>query len=103
MNKDGFVKLDDKTLKESIDNLQGTQFLDAFCVLTHIKVCKEENTNLKQALNDIRETIVFCINDMKNEYACTDKRTNRELHTMVKILSESLQIINEALGDDDSE
>lgn len=62
------------------------------------KILETENTNLKQALNEIREDIVFCINGVKNEYACTDKRTNRELHTMAKILKESLQKIDKALG-----
>lgn len=79
------IKDTQKILDDDIDNRISTQ---------------QENTNLKQALIDIREDIVFCINGMKNEYACTDKRTNRELHTMVKILEERLQIIDKVGGNE---
>lgn len=47
----------------------------------------------KEVLDKIKEDIEFCINNLKNEYACTDKRTNRELHTTVKILKELLEEI----------
>lgn len=57
MKKEECIKLDDKTLKESIDNLKGTQFLDAFAVLEHIIACKYETINLKQVLNEIKEYI----------------------------------------------
>lgn len=43
-----FVKLSDKELKESIDNLKGTDFLDAFCVLQWIDTTRKENEALKQ-------------------------------------------------------
>ena len=49
---------------------------------------------LKEIIEEVREDIVFCINGMKNEFACTDSRTNRELHTMVKILEDRLQILD---------
>ena len=42
--------------------------------------------NLVDENKRLKEDIKFCINTMKNEYECTDKRTNRELHTMVEIL-----------------
>ena len=46
----------------------------------------KEINRLNNIINDLKEDIKFCINTMKNEYECTDKRTNRELHTMVEIL-----------------
>lgn len=55
---------------------------------------QQENQQLKDVIEDVREDIVFCINGMKNEFACTDSRTNRELHTMVKILEDRLQILD---------
>lgn len=56
---------------------------------------------LEQTLNEAKEDIFFCINDMKCEYACADRRTNRELHTMTGILEESIEKIDEVLGDSD--
>lgn len=56
----------------------------------------QENQQLKEVIDEVREDIVFCINGMKNEFACTDSRTNRELHTMVKILEDRLQILDKA-------
>lgn len=50
----------------------------------------------KEVIEEVKEDIVFCINGMKNEFACTDSRTNRELHTMVKILEDRLQILDKA-------
>ncbi len=49
-----FVKLGDKGLKESINNLEGTQFLDAFCVLQWINVTRKENQHLKNDNTQIR-------------------------------------------------
>lgn len=69
--------------------------------LALIKEQREENNKLQQerdlyksVIEEVREDIVFCINGMKNEFACTDSRTNRELHTMVKILEDRLQILD---------
>lgn len=65
-----------------------------------VKMLVDQRTEiayLKQVLNEIGEDVIFCVNDMKSEYACTDKRTNRELHTMAKILKESLQKIDKVL------
>lgn len=45
-----------------------------------------EIERLRKENQQLKEDIKFCINTMKNEYECTDKRTNRELHTMVEIL-----------------
>lgn len=91
MNKEEFTELDDK-LKESIDNLQGTQFLDAFCVLNKIKVCMEENTKLKKALNKVREYIntrdTFVLNGEIMQLK--DEITGQDI----------LKIIDKALGDD---
>ena len=53
----------------------------------------------KSVIEEVREDIVFCINGMKNEFACTDSRTNRELHTMVKILEDRLQILDKVKGE----
>ena len=61
-----------------------------------ITISKANQIDYKQILDEVREDIIFCINGMKNEYACTDKRTNKELHTMVKILEENLQMIDKA-------
>lgn len=47
---------------------------------------EDEIERLNNIINDLKEDIKFCVNTMKNEYECTDKRTNRELHTMVEIL-----------------
>lgn len=55
---------------------------------------QQENQQLKEVIEEVREDIVFCINGMKNEYPYTDSRTNRELHTMVKILEDRLQILD---------
>ena len=59
----------------------------------------KEHKQLKEVIEEVREDIVFCINGMKNEFACTDSRTNRELHTMVKILEDRLQILDKAKGE----
>jgi uncharacterized coiled-coil DUF342 family protein len=59
-----------------------------------------KHDKLKSTLEEIREDIVFCINNMKNEYSCTDSRTRRELHTMVHILEDTLQIIDKAKESD---
>ena len=64
---------------------------------------KRKNNQLKEVIEEVREDIVFCINGMKNEYSCTDSRTNRELHTMVKILEDRLQILDKAKGVIDDE
>lgn len=53
----------------------------------------------KDAIDEVREDIIFCINGMKNEYPYTDSRTNRELHTMVKILEDRLQILDKVKGE----
>lgn len=45
-----FVKLGDRELKKCIDNLEGTDFLDAFCVLQWINATRKENKQLKEEL-----------------------------------------------------
>lgn len=40
--------------------------------------------------NRLSSTISFCIENMKNEFECTDQRTKQELHEMVKTLEELL-------------
>ena len=51
----------------------------------------DQDLDMIEYVEGLEEDIRFCINNMKNEYACTDSRTNRELHTMVKILEERLK------------
>ena len=59
---------------------------------------REENFDLSCKIDKAIEDITFCINAMKNEYACTDNRTNRELHTMVATLESTIKILK---GDDE--
>lgn len=73
---------------KSITQLSKEQLEDMCLNLMHI-----DNEKAK-IIEMMEEDIRFCINNMKNEYACTDSRTNRELHTMVKILEETLERIN---------
>ena len=39
------------------------------------------------------EDITFCVNGIKNEFACTDSRTRHELYTLHTILSETLNAL----------
>lgn len=52
MNKEE-VKLSDKELHKAIDNLKGTQFLDAFCILDWIIKTRDENEQLQQKVNQL--------------------------------------------------
>ena len=54
---------------------------------------REENFDLSCKIDTAIEDITFCINGMKNEYACTDSRTNRELHTMVTLLESTIKML----------
>ena len=66
-------------------------------ILDYINEQDQENTNLKQALNKIRKII----NDKKEPFNWEYPDTNFWLnHNNIKDI---LQIIDEALGDDDSE
>lgn len=51
---------------------------------------REKYYNEVDKTNKLSNTINFCIENMKNEYNCTDQRTNQELHNMVKSLEELL-------------
>lgn len=58
--KDDFkelVKLDDKELKESINNLKGTEFLDAFCVLQWINTTRKENQQLANQNEELKQKL----------------------------------------------
>ena len=56
----------------------------------------EKNRWKKKYFNSLNENkkmkdiLKFCIINMKNEFNCTDKRTNKELHLMVEALEELL-------------
>ena len=50
MNKEE-LKLNDKELHKYIDELKGTQFLSAFCILDWIIKMRNENEELKQRIN----------------------------------------------------
>lgn len=52
-----FVKLGDKELKESINNLKGTEFLDAFCVLQWINTTRKENQQLANQNEELKQKL----------------------------------------------
>lgn len=58
-----YIKLSEKEVKEIIDNLKGTQFINAFAIINHIEACQEENQQLKEQLQQrdsvIEETIKY--------------------------------------------
>ena len=55
-----------------------------------------ENKELHNKIDKAIEDITFCINGMKNEYACVDYRTDRELHTMVGILENTIKVLKDS-------
>lgn len=70
MNKEEF-KLNDKALQEAIDNLKGTQFLDAFCILDWIIKTRDENKLLKQKVNQLetnRDEAIELVKEIKLHY-----------------------------------
>ena len=64
MNKEE-LKLNDKELHKCIDELKGTQFLSAFCILDWIIKMRNENEELKERINKTIEYI-------ESEYTITD-------------------------------
>lgn len=64
MNKEE-LKLNDKELHKCIDELKGTQFLSAFCILDWIIKMRNENEELKERINK-------AIEYMQSEYTITD-------------------------------
>lgn len=54
MNKEE-IKLNDKELHKAIDNLKGTQFLDAFCIIDWIVKTRDENKELQAKVNQLEE------------------------------------------------
>jgi CRISPR/Cas system CSM-associated protein Csm2 small subunit len=70
------------------DKELGVRFYKSQCklIMRYLYKKDKEIERLRKENEKLKEDIKFCINTMKNEYECTDKRTNRELHTMVEIL-----------------
>lgn len=56
MNKEE-LKLNDKELHKCINELKGTQFLSAFCILDWIIKMRNENEELKERINKIIDYI----------------------------------------------
>lgn len=56
MNKEK-IKLSDKELQKCLDELQGTNFLNAFCVLDWILKTREEIKELHNKIDEISEFI----------------------------------------------
>lgn len=54
MNKEE-IKLSDKELHQAIDNLKGTQFLDAFCIIDWVIKTRNENKELQQKVNQLEK------------------------------------------------
>lgn len=48
------IKLSDEELKKCIDELEGTKFLNAFCILDWIIKMKEENKSLRKRIKTIK-------------------------------------------------
>ena len=88
-----FFKEENRRLKDKINTYEDPEDLTLMFMYCDEKA-KDKIKQLKEVIEEVREDIVFCINGMKNEFACTDSRTNRELHTMVKILEDRLQILD---------
>lgn len=90
------VKLGDKELKESIDNLKGTQFLDAFCILNWVDKTRKENQELVNQLKQRNEVINEAIEYVKNRVLEDDFM----LKTDTKMVQgELLEILQEYKGD----
>lgn len=47
------IKLSDKELQKCLDELKGTNFLNAFCILDWIVKTREENNQLKKANKEL--------------------------------------------------
>lgn len=63
-------------------------------LINDIKVLEQENTNLKQTLNEIRE---YC---NENIQMCKDEQSTDEWECCIEELQGVLQIINRVLGDE---
>ena len=69
------IKLNDKELLKCIDELKGTQFLNAYCILDWIIKTRNENEELKEKLvlvNKMNE-------DNYNKYCLELKKINKAI------------------------
>ena len=83
---DIFDYLETTSLEPHDDCTSEISYKDQKIIWNRLKAQQNEIERLRKENQQLKEDIKFCINTMKNEYECTDKRTNRELHTMVEIL-----------------
>lgn len=85
------IKLSNEELKKCIDELEGTNFLNAFCVLDWILKTRKEN---KELHNKIDKAIEYMNNNGEKQYNTHDNYRGKwyspdELYTILKILKDS--------------
>lgn len=94
-----FVKLGDKGLKESINNLEGTQFLDAFCVLQWINVTRKENQHLKNDNTQIRNNNkelkrrLKSVQEKRDSYKFRYRDVCKQLKQRDEVIAEAMRYI----------
>lgn len=85
INKDRFIEVQ-KELTICFNEVEQLKdFYEAErnkCMRKYYKKVKENHR--------LKETIKFCIENMRNEFTCTDKRTKQELKSMVEMLEDLL-------------
>lgn len=79
------MKISDKDLKKCLDNLKGTQFLDAFCILDWIVKTDKDLQQSQKALNEVKDIII-------NHGETFDNKIHQDMQNNI------LEIIDKALG-----